>query len=773
MRASLARAVALSMCVASVSRPVALAGEEGAAPPAQPPGVPVTGVVLDDQEKPVTGARLTALEVDADRRLDPFKPDIDVTTDGDGRFEAKATPGTYFVLARKERLTSDGGPWSERRWTVRSGKPLEGLVLHLKAGGCVTGRVTHKDTGAPLDSAGVVAESGATATIDRDGRFALLGLAQAEHTLKVISPGLANTHQDINTTGKPDYDVAIEMSRGYSLRGRVTDEAGQPIAGALVRDNYSGSVILCWMQHTLTAADGSYELTGYPFTRKLWSMMVSHKDFAEASKGDLDPPAQGDVLTVDFMLGQGFAVAGEVSDQAGRPVPDALVNYSGNTSYVHYRDTHADEEGRFNLTRIAEGREDAICVLAKGFAPADQRATPGKGDGIPFLTFALALGHGASGRVVDAEGKPIAGAVLHPQRTLPGLCGSSYFGAQVTTDAEGHFKLDSLPADGVTVDVLKAGCSSVRRAPIMVDGETEIRMDRPGVIRGRVVEETTGTPVTSFNVRLGIPGVSTSDRPQASFSAHLSRRGQDCRADDGSFTIGDDLITRAAHVVIVTAPGYATTRVEEVIAQPTDWAEWPLTIKLAKGALLAGTVTDAETGNPVGGADLLLIRPDPRLPGVPLEIFEERDLYPISIIPAHASPDGRFEFRIGANEGKVLGLLVRHRDYAPTLLKDITLDTSPMVRLARGGTILCKAGAVPGFTAGQWRVSLTVGSLLIGGKQIGTDGAARFVNVPAGLDGRLQLSPPGRTPVMAPVKALAGETVEVDFANLSEAGKPK
>lgn len=773
MWTSLAREVVLSVCLASVCRPAASAAEEGAAPPAQPPSVRVAGVVLDDLERPVAGARLTALEIDADRRLDPFRPDIDVTTDGDGRFEAKATPGTYFALARKERLTSDGGPWSERRWTVRSGKPLDGLVLHLRAGGSVTGRVTHKDTGAPLEGAGVVAENGATATTDKDGRFALLGMALAEHTIKVISPGLANTHQGVNTTGKPDYDVAIQMSRGYSLRGRVTDEAGQPIAGALVRDNYSGPIILCWMQHTLTAADGSYELTGYPFTRKLWSMAVSHKDFAEASKRDLDPPAQGDVLTVDFTLGQGFAVAGEVSDQAGKPVPGALVNYSGNTSYVHYRDTRTDELGRFRLNRIAEARENAICVLAKGFAPADQLATPGKGDGIPFLTFTLAPGHGATGRVVNADGQPIAGAVLHPQRTLPGLCGSCYFGARVTTNAEGRFRLDSLPADGVTVDVLKAGCSAVREAPIAVDGETEIRMDRPGVIRGRVVDEATGAPVPSFNVRLGMPSASTGDRPHASFSAHLSRRGQDCRADDGSFTIGDDLITRAAHVVIVTAPGYAEARVEDVVAQPSDWPDGPLTIKLAKGVLLAGMVTDAETGRPVGGADLLLVRPDSRLPGIPMQILEERDLYPIWTLLAQADADGRFEFRIGANEGKVYSLLVRHKDYAPTLLEDITFDASPTVRLARGGTVLCKAGAVPGFAAGQWYVSLTVGSLLIGGKQIGTDGAARFVNVPAGLDGRLQLSIPGRAPVMAPVKALAGETVEVDFANLPEAGKPK
>jgi beta-lactamase regulating signal transducer with metallopeptidase domain/protocatechuate 3,4-dioxygenase beta subunit len=745
--------------------PAAQAKQDLPAPPAQPQAaVLIKGTLLDDQGRPVAGARLTAVLTSEDAPLDPFKPDIDVTTDAEGRFEARAKEGDYFVLGRKELLTSDGGPWEERQWHVVAGKPMDHFTLHLKSGGRVTGTVTNKDTGAPIADAGVVAESGHTTATDAQGRFELVGLALGEHTLEVISPGRANTHQAINTTGKPDYDVKIELARGFVVRGRVTDEAGKPVAGALVGDNYSGSIIQCWMQRCLTDTDGRYELKSYPFTRKLWSMSVNHKDFASVTKGDLDPPAQGDVLTVDFTLGQGFAVDGDVRDEAGKPVKGALVSYSPDQAYVLYQDTRTDENGHFRLARISEAREDSICVLAKGFAPADQRATPGKGDQVPHLDFTLTPGHNASGRVVDAAGKPVAGATIVAARPVSRQPRGSYFGPRIDTDAEGRFKFDSLPAQGVTADVWKQGYSAVRQTPITVDGETEIRMDPAGVIKGRVVDETTGQPVTSFNVRLGISRNTVEGRPFGSFAAYLSGRGQDCRADDGCFTI-EELTCRAAHVVIVTAPGYAETRLEEVIARPEDSPDWPLAIKLGKGVAYTGTVTEVGTGKPIAGADVLLIRSSDPLRQVPLRVFEERDRYIFSADLAQSDSEGRFEFRMPASERRAFSLLLRHKEYAPALLQDIPRDAPAAVALSKGATVLCKAQGVPGFVEDQWRVEVIVGSLQIEGSRFGKDGTAIISDVPAGADRDIRLLSRQGVENVARIALQPGQMVEVDFAH--------
>ena len=739
--------------------------KQDSSPPTPPQAaVLIKGTLLDDQGRPMAGARLTAVPMCEDAPLDPFKPDVDVMTDAEGRFEARVKEGDYFALGRKGLLTSDGGSWEERQWHVVAGKPMDHFTLHLKSGGRVTGTVTNQDTGAPIADVGVVAESGHTTATDAQGRFELVGLALGEHTLKVISPGRANTHQAINTTGKPDYDVKIEMARGFVVRGRVTDEAGKPVAGALVGDNYSGSTIHCSMQRCLTDADGCYELKSYPFTRKLLSMSVNHKDFASVTRGDLDPPAQGDVLTVDFTLGQGFAVDGDVRDEAGKPVKGALVSYSADQAYVLYQDTRTDEDGHFRLARISEAREDSICVLAKGFAPADQRSTPGKGDEAPHLDFTLSPGHNASGRVIDAAGKPVAGATMQALRPVSGQPRGSYFGPRIDTDAEGRFKLDSLPAQGVTADVWKQGYSAVRQTPLTVDGETEIHMDPTGVIKGRIVDETTGQPVASFNVRLDIVRNNVGGRPFGTFAAYLRGRGQDCRADDGCFTI-EELTCRAAHVVIVTAPGYAETRLEEVIAKPQDSPDWPLKIKLGQGVPFTGTVTDAAAGKPIAGAEVLLIRSSDPLRQVPLRVFEERDRYIFSADLAQSDSEGRFEFRMPASERRAFSLLVRHKEYAPTLLQNIPRDAPAAVVLSKGATVLCKAREVPGFMEDQWRVELIVGSLQIEGSRFGKDGTATISNVPAGDDRDIRLLSRRGVENVARIALKPGETVEVDFAH--------
>jgi beta-lactamase regulating signal transducer with metallopeptidase domain len=732
---------------------------------AEKPPLRVAGTVLDEQERPVAGARVIALNISPKGPLDPFRPAIDLLTDDEGRFETYAVDGTYYVLAWKGRLTSDGGPWAERRWKVQADRELEHLVLHVHNGGRVTGTVVNKDTGAPISGAGVVSDSLHTTLTGKDGRFEIIGMGLGEHTLKVISPGRSNTHQDINTTDSADYDIRIEMPRGYVVRGRVTDEAGKPVAGASVRDIYSGTIIQCAMQHGLTDADGRYELKSYPFTRDLFGIAVEHDNFASVTKGQLKPPADGDVLTVDFALDQGYAVEGEVYDQEGKPVKEATVSYSANQSYVGYVKTRTDENGRFLLTRISRPREDEIFVQAKGSSPAGQRATPGKGADAPHLTFTLLPGHTATGRVVDPKGNPIEGATLQAIRTADLSRDWNYFGKRVKSDAEGRFTLENLPASGVTADAWKEGYSSVRRTPINVDGETEIRMDASGVIKGRVVDDVTGAPITAFNVRLNIPNVPTGDRPGASFSSSLSGRGQDCRADDGGFTI-EDLIARAAHVVIVTAPGYAETRVEEVIAQAADSPDWPTVIKLGKGTMLGGTVTDAKTGQPVAGAEILLIRFSDPLRDVPLNLFENRDRYVYSTDLATSDEAGRFEFRIGDGETRRFSLLARHKEYAPILLKDVPRDAPASIQLDAPGAVLCKTRGVPGVVPDQWRVQLVAGDLNMGNDLVPGNGTVLFNNVPAGPARRIWLWSPKQVETIAYADVTAGTTTEVDLANL-------
>ena len=66
--------------------------------------VTIRGTVEGPDGKPLPGAHVTALRFDENEPLDPFKPQLDVVTDAEGRFQATVAPGEYFVTGSNGTL---------------------------------------------------------------------------------------------------------------------------------------------------------------------------------------------------------------------------------------------------------------------------------------------------------------------------------------------------------------------------------------------------------------------------------------------------------------------------------------------------------------------------------------------------------------------------------------------------------------------------------------------------------------------------------------------
>lgn len=443
---------------------------------------------------------------------------------------------------------------------------------------------------------------------------------------------------------------------------------------------------------------------------------------------------------------EGFDVEGEVRDTAGKPVADAHVSYSVRPAFVHYKDTHTDAEGRFTLTGIAKDFEETIFVEAKGFGPASRRATPAKGHDAPYLKFILAEGHSATGRVVDAAGNPIEGATVIPMLFEQFPPTPYAFGDRVTTDAEGRFALHDLPAEGVRADVLKQGYAAARTIAILVDGETEVQLSAPGVIKGCVVDEETGRPLDGFSVR-------------------LYGRGRYYSTADGAFVLDErGVAVGDAIEVAVTAPGYGETHVR-VTAVPRDSTEPPAVVKLGKARFLRGTVTDVRTGAPIAGAHVVLIRAD-TVPGfLRMDVFEKINEYQDYLLTS-SDEAGEFKFALGLEEDRRLSLVARHVGYGPILLAEVPLDEPVAIRLERTGSILCRTTGLAEVEPTTWHVSVSAGPLEVGRASLEPDGTATIANVPAGAARRVYLRSRDRVEMVAHVDVLPGETAEVDFANL-------
>jgi protocatechuate 3,4-dioxygenase beta subunit len=192
-------------------------------------------------------------------------------TDGRGRFWfADLAAGRYQLVARVP-----GRPESAPlELELVTGERREDVVLHLEAGGTLHG-VVQDERGGPL--AGVYVSARAERLADpaapapghvhavtrADGGFEIAGLPDGEYALHAYpletppaspdEPWLPASVEHVATGAQP---VVIELARGASIRGRVLDAAGAPLAGHALAAT-SGTA----EEYTHTDAEGRFALT--------------------------------------------------------------------------------------------------------------------------------------------------------------------------------------------------------------------------------------------------------------------------------------------------------------------------------------------------------------------------------------------------------------------------------------------------------------------------------------------------------------------------------
>jgi len=217
----------------------------------------------------------------------------------------------------------------------------------------------------------------------------------------------------------------------------------------------------------------------------------------------------GPITREGLSSGERVLVSGVVRTYDGKGIDPKRADLIFRSSRQHYQASQSvspdprwfDKDGRFNV-RVEHG-EVRVQAWSPGYAPAFVGPFAPKDGKVENVEIVLTAGFTAHLRLVDPEGKPVAGASPHLWYASGSTAMPGYGKRQPVTDADGMLLLRHL-ADRPTrmrvrVDGFQYEQCDVKLAP---DKVTTVALRRARPLAGKVIAAATGTPVAGATVKL-------------------------------------------------------------------------------------------------------------------------------------------------------------------------------------------------------------------------------------------------------------------------------
>jgi uncharacterized GH25 family protein len=477
----------------------------------------VSGSVVDEEKRAVPAAAIAAEEAgDPMNRMMMMRrmsSNDQVFSGPDGRFSIRINPDMpVYMNATKRGLPAA----RSEQFRVPSGDRKTGLVLTIPSGIAVTGRVTDAD-GNPLSGIAVAAvEAEESGRGGMSFRMILGGPQTEEDAVRTASDGsftmrVKEGMYDFNFRGE---GYAPKTVRGQSVTLSApanvitTLEPASEITGRIVRGGtgVEGVFVSSFgpggSATALTAADGSFTLSGLS-AGSLRVMLRKEDDFIQDTR-NLTAPSRDVVIE----LAGGGRVTGRVVD---KETGKALTSFqAGVTSSrggggmmmvapPQMREFNS-EDGSFTLENVPAGATSLVAT-APGYASTRLNVTIEEGKTVSDVELALDAGVRLTGRVTGPNGTPLSDVSV---RVMPSPTGAfSTRGAEsgATTDANGEYSLEALPAGEETISFTHGSYVASRKQVTLKGRETklDVQLSAGQRITGVVVTEA-GAPVPDATV---------------------------------------------------------------------------------------------------------------------------------------------------------------------------------------------------------------------------------------------------------------------------------
>jgi protocatechuate 3,4-dioxygenase beta subunit len=602
---------------------------------------------------------------------------IAARTDDRGHFRIDGLgPGLYSLAATAR------GFGSARKANVRPGATVN---LIARQGGWLAGKVSDAK-GRPVAGVLVRAEmepqfwtGSAVETTDSEGRFEIPGLDVGRYTVVARHAGLAPAVAGgvaVDVDGGAD--VALTLSPGAAVTGRLVDGEERPLAGRVAAQELGGQPIPRSLVELLRAEagpDGRFRIDGVPpgsyalgAVAPRFSGRRVETEVAGAEVVDLG----------DIVLEPGVAVRGRVRTSAGAPIADAEISTGGFDMMrgSAFSETRSEADGSFVLTGLIPG-PTRVNFKAVGFAPLTEKTMMTGADPVDVI---LSPGGSIAGLVVEEGGRTVD--AYRVVASASKARGPWEGGAEKSVgSSDGRFLLEDLPEETYVLQVLvpdhaPATVSGMRVIAGRTTDAGTIRVPRGGIVRGTVADAS-GDPVVGAAVKAYAAVQDASE-----WRDDL----QTLSEPSGSFEIRG--VPEGKRQVVATHPDYAAGEAMVEVASAKGPVEARLV--LTQGGRVEG-IAKKRDGSPLAGLPLhVFSMAHPRSGGGRPNSVTTRD--DGSFVIEHVAP-GRAHVNLMANVGpgqmaSMMSKEVEVREGETTFVDFSSRDILVTGRVTRSGTPL-------------------------------------------------------------------------------------